>query len=234
MTTDIFIKSWPNDYEWLKLCLRSIQRFATGFRRVVVVVPNGHVPPTGTNELVYYVHEEGEGYLFQQNIKLHADAFTDAEFIWFMDSDTHFTRPICPEDLIVDQRKVRWLHTPYTSIDSGDGQTWKVPTGKFMMQPVQHEFMRRHPLVAPRWALQEFREWVWRIHGMSIERYIMSQPNREFSEFNALGAWLWHNRHDRVHWMNTNEDMGVTYVHQHYSWGGLNDDTRANIERALT
>lgn len=234
MTTEIFIKSYPADYEWLQFCLRSIQRFATGFRRVVVVVPDGApCPPTGTSEKVLRVHEQGEGYLQQQNIKLHADCLSDAEFFLYLDSDVILTRPICPEDMIVQARRPRWLYTPYTSIDNGDGQTWKEPTAKLMMRPVPNEFMRRHPFCIPRWALIGFREWMWKAHGMSLERYIMSQPNREFSEFNAIGAWLWFHHNDKIEWQNTDEDIGTVYCYQHFSYGGLNDDTRRNMELAL-
>ena len=40
MTTDIFIKSYRGDFEWLPGCLHSIQKYATGFRDVVIVVPD--------------------------------------------------------------------------------------------------------------------------------------------------------------------------------------------------
>jgi len=233
MTTDIFIRSFDGDFEWLKYCLRSIQRFATGFRRTIVVVPNGQTPPTGTAEVVFSIHESGDGYMGQQVTKLHADCFSDAEFILAMDSDTIFTRPVNPDDFVVNRRKVRWLYTPYSSL-SGDGsQTWKPITEKVMMRLVENEFMRRHPLVAPRWVLQGFREWMWKIHGMSIEAYVMSQPDRNFSEWNALGAYLWFYHHDKIEWQNTNDDIGIPCVHQSWSHGGLNDDLRNHLEKAL-
>lgn len=232
MTCDIIIKSYSGDFPWLAYCLRSIQRFAAGFRNVIVVTPVGQTPPTGAVETVFSVHEYGDGYMFQQCVKLHADAYSDADYLCHMDSDTIFTRSVSPSDLIVDG-KVRWLHTPYASIDSGDGQTWKEPTAKVMMQPVPHEFMRRHPLVTPRWALEGFRHWMWKAHGMSLERYIMAQPGRSFSEWNALGAWLWFYHRDKVHWQNTDEDLGTSFVHQSFSWGGLSDAIRADLERAL-
>lgn len=229
---DIVIKTYPGDFEWLTYCLRSIQRFATGFRNVIVISPAGQQPPTGAVELTCGVHEHGEGYMYQQNVKLHADAFSNADYLCYMDSDTIFTRPVTPGDLIVEE-KVRWLYTPYSSIDSGDGQTWKEPTSKVMMQPVPFEFMRRHPLVAPRWALEGFRQWMWKVHGVSLEHYILTQPGRSFSEWNALGAWLWFYHRDKVHWQNTDEDLGITYVHQSFSWGGLSAAIRADLERAL-
>ncbi len=170
--------------------------------------------------------------MHQQVLKLHADAYSDADYFIFQDSDTIFTRPVSPDDLIVNG-KVKWLYTPYSSIDSGDGQTWKAPTSKVMCMPVEFEFMRRHCFVIPRWALEGFRHWMWKVHGMSLENYIHSQSMREFSEFNAIGAWLWFFHHDKVEWQNTDEELGEPYVHQGFSWGGLTDAIRADLERAL-
>lgn len=233
MTTDIFIRSYDGDAEWLRYCLRSIQRFATGFRRTVVVVPHGHHPPTGDAEMVFYVAETGDQYMQQQSDKLHADHFTDAEFILFQDSDTIFTRPITPDMVIRDNRRPVWLYTPYTSLGNDESQLWKKITGKIIGHPVEHEFMRRHPLVAPSWALREFRTWVHRVHGVSMERYVMTQPDHDFSEWNALGAWLWYFHRDHIVWQNTDEDMGTVFCHQSHSWGGLNEHIRANLERAV-
>lgn len=231
MTVDLIYKSYSSDFEFLKFSLRSVQRFATGFRRIVVIVPEGQTPPTGDAETVHFVREHGEPYLFQQNIKLHADMFTDAEFICHFDSDTIWTQPVTPQDLIVDNRRPIWLYTPYADITTGDGQTWKKPTAKVMRQPVEHEFMRRHPFVTPRWALEGFRKWMWLNHGMSLESYIMGQPGRSFSEFNAIGAWLWFFHRDKVEWRRP-EDV-PTFVHQSWSIGGINSDLRKHLEAAL-
>lgn len=233
MTTDFIIRSWENDFEFLKYCLRSIQRFATGFRRTVVITPFGQKPPTGDAEDVWHVSETQNEYLGQQITKLHADAFTDAEFFVYMDSDSILTRPVCPEDLIVDKRRVRWLYTPYSSLGNDDSQLWKPITEKVLGCKVHNETMRRHPLVVPRWALEEFRKFIWRAHGVSLDRYVIDQPNRDFSEWNALGNYLWIHHHDRIEWQNTDEDMGTVFTHQSYSWGGLNPDLRAHLEAAL-
>lgn len=232
MNVDLFVRSYDGDSGWLQYCLRSIHRFATGFRRVVVVVPHGHNPPVGTAEVVFRVAEIGEQYVQQQSDKMHADHFSDADFITFTDSDTIFTRPISPADLIVEDR-VRWLYTPYSSIDSGDGQTWKPVTAKFMGHPVENEMMRRHPFTVPRWAFEALRAWVHRTHGVTLERYFMTQPLRECSEFNFMAAYLWFHHHDKVEWQNTDDDLGTVYVEQKHSWGGLSDRIRGELERAL-
>lgn len=232
MKVDLFIKTYPADHAWLIYCLRSIQRFTSGFRNIIVVSSQGHPAPIGSCEVGFEVQEHGDGYMNQQVVKLHADAYSDADFFVYQDSDTVFTRPITPEDLIANG-KPRWLYTPYSSIESGDGQTWKEPTSRVMVQPVEYEFMRRHCFCIPRWALDGFRQWMWKVHGMSLERYIQNQPLREFSEFNSIGAWLWFHHHDKVEWQNTDENLGQSYVLQKFSHGGLSDSIRAELEAAL-
>lgn len=231
MTCDIFIRSYDGDAEWLKYCLRSIQRFATGFQQVVVVVPNGHNPPTGTNEVVFKVAEIGDQYMQQQSDKLHADHFTDAEFILYQDSDTIFTQPVTPATFIVDNRRPVWLYTPYAQLGNDESQLWKEVTSKVITFDVDLELMRRHPFCISRNSLQAFRQFIHLTHGVTAERYVMSQPAHEFSEFNALGSFMWYFHQNKVEWKRP-EDF-PTYVHQSYSYGGLNPDLRAHLEAAL-
>lgn len=232
MKTTFFIKTYQADFKWLQYSLRSIQKFATGFSGVTVVVPRGEKPPTGAAEEVFEVDEYFNPYLFQQWIKLNADAYSDAEMFTFMDSDTIFTRPISP-DLLLEDRKPIWHYTPYSSIPSGDGQTWKKPTEDFMGREVPNEFMRRHPMTIPRWALISFRQWVMRTKGHSLENYIRNQAGGNFSEFNCIGAYLWFYHHDRIAWNNTDENMGTCFVHQHHSYTQWNEETVRNMETAL-
>lgn len=169
--------------------------------------------------------------MFQQSLKLHADHFTDAEFILYQDSDTIFTQPVTPATFIADNRRPVWLYTPYAELGNDESQLWKEVTSKAIGCPVENEFMRRHPFCVSRMLLREFRAWMHRANGTTAERYVMSQPAHEFSEFNVLGAWLWHHLPDFVEWKRP-EDF-PTYVHQSYSYGGLNPDLRAHLEAAL-
>lgn len=232
MTCDIFVRSYAGDFEWLTYCLRSIQRFAKGFRKTIVVVPHGQHPPTGTAETVFFIHEKMDGYLDQQSCKLHADSFTDADYILYTDSDTIFTREITPSDC-VDGNRANWLYTPYSSLTGDNAQFWRAVTEKAMKRPVEFEFMRRHPFCVPRWALEGLRQWFWRVHGMSLENYIAAQPSKDFSEWNIMGAWLWNHHRERINWTNTDVELGVPFVHQHWSHGGFSDEIQKNLELAL-
>src|SRR6478736_3601571 len=101
MKVSIFIKSYPGDYEWLGHCLKSIQRFATGFSEVVVALPEEHPLPL-TSERVVYVKEWGArrlgaptiGYYHQMFVKMCADIHCpDADAILYLDSDCVINRP---------------------------------------------------------------------------------------------------------------------------------------------
>lgn len=231
MTVDWFYKTYPADFPWMVFSLRSLQKFATGFRKIVVVCSEQQ-PPTGTAEQVYMAHESGDPYMTQQLIKMHADCFTDAEFIAYMDSDTILTTNVTPDSFIVHCRRPIAYFTPYASLGEKD-RIWQKPTSDFLGEQVTNEFMRRHPFVIPRKLLSEFRAFCWQQHGHSIESYVRGLGTRDFSEFNAIGAYLFKYHHDKMEWRNTDEQMGESFVMQSWSYGGITPEIRATMEGIL-
>lgn len=230
MTCDIVIKSYPPDYPWLTYCLRSIQKFATGFNNVLVLLPRSDPLPLTAETVVLL--DVPEGYKEQQVSKLYADKHTEADFIVNLDSDCIFTRPVTPRDFMVGD-KPRWLMTPWA--DCMDAKrAWFGVMAKCILEAPEHEFMRRHGIMIPRWAYAEFRAFIQKTHGIPIESYVMNQPGNEFSEFNTIGFWLWLNHRDKIAWHNTST-MGVPSnpLHQEHSWGGLNDEIRAKLDAIL-
>lgn len=246
---DIFIKTYPPDAPWLKYCLRSIDKFASGFRQVHVVTPENK-EGEWTHASGLRVHEAPEhgddGYLSQQVFKLYADTFTDADYILFTDSDTVFTKPITPSTYMRDG-KIVWMMTPYAYLQKGmDGTEnpnvaegvlqWQIVTEKFLAQPVEHEFMRRMPFLVPRWLLSEMREFCQRTHGISLSDYVMASGR--YSEFNCLGAYAYAFHRDKFYWINTEESPESEWpeltVKQKFSWGGLTPAIEAEFERILS
>lgn len=235
-TCDIFIKTYPKDYEWLSYCLRSTEKFTSGFRKQLIIT-------SGQGNLGFATHPDGDvvihkseygenGYLSQEVFKLKADEFTEADFILYMDSDTQFIRPVTAETFFKDG-KILWMITPY----SGTKAPWKPITEKFLKMPVEYETMRRHPIVVPRWLLKEVREFCQKTHGISIEEYVMSQPGHEFSEFNVLGAYAYHFHRDKFHWVDTSKipenEWPVLTVNQEWSHNPLDDAMKAKLETIL-
>lgn len=241
MIVDCLIKSYPPDYPWLQYCLRSIQKFATGFRTIQLVVPDTRKWWDGSytiNNLHVTETEEygNDGYLSQQVFKLYADTISDADFILHIDSDTVFTMPVTPETYFTNG-KIDWMMTPYSMIDT----PWKPITEKFMRMPqpfsVSFEFMRRAPQMIPRWLYPAIREFCQQKHGCTLAQYIMKQPYRAFSEYNALGAFAYYYHNEQFNWINTAEVPENKWppltVLQKYSHGGLTPEIVAEFEAIL-
>lgn len=231
MICDIFIRSYHKDFEWLNYCLRSIRTYCRGFRRVILVVPGSSAPKLGNlrqfADQIFCCCEYRDDYLGQQVTKIYADEYTDAEYICHIDSDCMFWRRICPEELIPDSRP-RLACTPYSELP-GD-MVWKRITEKFLAHRLEYNFMRRQPLVFPRWLYFELRNYAQRLHSLSIEEYVISQPPRGFSEFNALAAYAFLFHRNAFTW----ERMGAHDPNEHlckwyWSWGGLTPSIRREL-----
>lgn len=234
-TCDIFIRTYPADYQWLQYCLRSINKFAKGFRKIWIVSPDQK--PQGLMEQLGYdwlvKNEESEdGYLSQQIHKLYADVLTDyqADYILHIDSDTLLTRETRLEDFFQDGKLV-WPCTPY-----GDIKTpWQPITEKFLRLDVQYEFMRRFPIVVPRWLYARLREYCYHVHKRIISEYVRNQPFRSFSEFNALGAYAYHFHKERFHFLDTSKEaQEAPRARQFWSPGGLTPEVMSEIKTILS
>ncbi len=232
MTVDIFIKSYPGDFEWLTYCLRSIHRFGSGFRRVVLCVPPDHGLSL-TQEALLILPEQQPGYLFQQVCKLNVDLHTDADYILHIDSDTIFTRPVDSSYFFVNG-KPRWVVTPFDEAPEDEKKAWLHVLVKCLREMPPYEFMRLGAHICPRESYAGFREIFPRIHKLTMEQYVMNQPGHEFSEFNTLGFFNWLYRRDKFHWHNTSTDGVPDWpILQAWSWGGLTQEIRNKFEMIL-
>jgi FkbM family methyltransferase len=247
---DIFIRTYPEDYGWLRYCLKAIDKFASGFRKVWIISPQEcPFDPVIHNRAAEWrvINPETEdGYLDQQITKLYADMLTDhsANFYLHIDSDVILTRPVTPQDFFDggpsispagepywSERKLIWPYTPYSAIET----PWQAITEKFLGHPVENEFMRRLPIMVPYWLYPKLREFCFKRHGMPMCDYIRMQPDRSFSEFNALGAYAYTYHHDKFLWLNTLESaIPGPFARQFHSWGGITPGIRTEIETILS
>lgn len=256
---DIFIKTYPPDFKWLGYCLLSITKFAAGFQRTIIVTPEDSnalrdaIVAANTGSASFRIEQRFEygmgnpdsdssNYLSQQVFKLHADTFSDADFILNIDSDTILTQHVTPETYFKDG-KIVWMMTPYASFEEElkdnpnmlcGVMAWKPITEKFLKQPVEFEFMRRLPVMLPRWIYSEFRKFCEKEHGTTLEEYVMSQPGRSFSEYNALGAYAYTFHRDKFSWCDTTKDeWPALTVNQKWSVGGLTEEIKTEFETIL-
>ena len=225
MKCDVFIRSYRGDFQWLKYCLRSCDKFLSGFGTIHIAIPASDmgVYKHHGSEVVHLVENWDDDYLGQQNTKLHADQYTHGDFILHVDSDCIFTSPTTPDDFMVGGRAVI-LH------EDGVETPWPPIVERTIGFHMESEYMRRLPIIYPKWIYGGFREFIKKMHGMELNEWIKIQPYREFSEFNCLGAWAWKYAHDGVEWRFPHEMP--TKAKQFWSWGGI-DGCVEEMEKIL-
>ncbi|MFE6286343.1 hypothetical protein [Streptomyces sp. NPDC057877] len=185
----MLIRTYHRDVAWLHYALAAIRKWCRGFTEVVVITPR-----TGSSAVRRIVGGDvrlevcpdyRDDYLGQQVTKLHADDFTASDLICHVDSDVIFTRPVTPAALLADGHP--WIARRSVS-DLGRHRPWLASTEAFLGQPVTYDFMQQPPFTYPRWIYPELRALSLRRHGLPIDRYVIRQRPRDFSEFNVLGA----------------------------------------------
>lgn len=238
MTTDLFIRTYRNDLEWLTYALKSIHKYVTGYRNIIIAIPMDDVRLLShlTQEKVVGVHDLDDGYLGQQLTKMQAWKLTDAEAIVFWDSDVVATRPIDVRTEYFKDGKIILYKTRYSSLNAvnvpggGVGCPWQPITAKAVGFTPEWEYMRRMPLVFMGATLRASEEFMETAHRTTLERYISAQPHRAFSEFNVLGALADFHKHPGYHFIDTESiDMPPNAVDQQWSWGGLTNEVKIKL-----
>jgi hypothetical protein len=237
MNVDIFIRSYYKDLQWLGYCLRSIEKYTRGFRKTILVVPKSSAERlirSGLDRCVqtHICEDFADDYLGQQVTKLHADQYSDADFICHVDSDCLFHRPVVPDEFFSEDGKLVIPMTSYRSFPQEIG--WQRISERFMCREVEYDFMRRQPFIFPRWIYEEIRDHAILLHNESLYDYVRSQPPRGFAEYNALGAFAYYFHRDEFIWNERHlwaADESI--CRWFWSWGGISRDSQKEIDAIL-
>jgi hypothetical protein len=204
LKTEIFIVSVAKHFDWLEYCLRSIQKFASGFSGVTLLVPsddhqkaigvancyNSQVPLS----VLHGPEWPGKGMLWHMAQKMRADEWCKgADFVLHIDSDCMFTEPVTPEDYFVDGKPVL-MHASFewlVKAQQANLSMWKEAAERALGWEVTQETMRRHPAVHHHSLYVTARQCIEAHTGMKCDDYIQSCENQfpqTFAEFPTLGA----------------------------------------------
>lgn len=231
----VLVVSYLKDIEFLRYCLMSYVKFASGFSGITVAVPREGAAPLKKLCSEYgaecYVFDEavGKGHLHQNAIKCMADEIIpDADYILHTDSDCCFIEPVTPLDYFVDGKPVL-LYQPYESLATEPGEQnkhfWREPTERALGFPVANEFMVRHPAVHDVRTYREMRKTVYVNHNQGFLNYVLNQKKTfpyGFCEFNTLGAYAFANHPERYHWIDVSkEPRPRDHIIDFWSHGGL-------------
>ena len=224
MNTALFVRSYPNDFPWLRYSIQSMNKYLTGVESKILIVPwKTQIPDEISSFFDHvvesYLYDKYDGYIAQQFDKLDAYKYTDKDYILFSDSDCIYTGPFDISTMF-DRYPILGM-TPYTQLADGGGYFWKAITESLLGFPVSHEFMRCFPLLHYRDTLIDFSKDYPEIHKRVI--------NKDISEFNLLGAYAFKKEHKYIF----TEDVPQYPCKQYWSWGGLSNDIVKEIEGYL-
>lgn len=243
MKHDLFIRTYSKDLPWLAYCLRSIEKFAKGFNDIVITIPQEQRNLLDkfnlTKEHISIVPNYKNDYLGQQVSKMNAFKYSSADTVTFMDSDCIFTREIRPEYLFQDGKPIV-LKTHYSKV--GDAICWKEPTERALGAEVEYEYMRRHPMTFYTKDIEAANKHIEKTKQVTADQYILSQ--KTFSEFNYLGAYINKYKSDKYVFVDTNiptvdtsagqvNSFHQEFVKQYWSWGGLTEEIKKDLEDKL-
>ena len=240
MAVDIFIKTYHKDFVWLEWCLKSIKKFASEFRDVVIVTEEGHLLPETFLEIlplkVFYVPfpektpdfvEHGLGYLWQQNIKLTWYNYTDADEILILDSDEMLTQPTTPKSFKTDN-KINWYYKMWHKM--GDGACWKASTDKLLCMNTAYCGMCITGFFLTRSMSLSFKQHMCELHETTNIWDIFIKYNMPTaSEYSVLGCYILKSNNADYNKI-FEDDLSKTFnntIKKDWSWGGL---TPENIE----
>jgi hypothetical protein len=236
-SVDIFIRTYYKDLRWLAYCLRSIEKYAHGFRDVILVTPRSSAARLtwsglGRKVTTHICEDFADDYLGQQVTKMLADHYSDADFVCHLDSDCILRRPVTPSDLISEGRAVISM-AAYTALPHDEG--WRRLSEGFLRRPVEFDFMRRPPFVYPRWLYAALRDHALRAHGTPLADHIVAQAPHGFSEFNAMGSLAYYQYFDQFRWRRLDcAERDESLCRWFWSWSGISPADEREIEAILT
>jgi uncharacterized protein DUF6492 len=228
--TDIFIVSCRKHFNHLKYALRSIKKFASGFRRTLVIVPLCDMTEArkllgdgpDNMELIDFNEWQDKGMVHHFYIIMCSDEYSPADYILHFDSDCVFTEPVTPEDYFVDGKPVlmyadfEWLCTT----QQANLRMWQDATINAIGKPIDIETMRRHPAVHHRELYHLARQAVEHHTQQPVMTYIRNQKNeypQTFCEFVTLGNVAWRYMKDDYHWRDQ-QSQGFPHSKLHQNW----------------
>jgi FkbM family methyltransferase len=192
---DLFLRTYRRDYQWLPYLFRSLNRHARGWRRLIIVVPEGQerdfpdLPELAEPEFCEAVDFATSpvyqnDYIGQQISKLRAWELTDADAIGYLDSDMVFTRPFVAGALPGPSMGAHpdGIGARPWSAAGAARDAWYEPTRDLLGFEPTHETMCRHPFVYRRETIQGCYE-----HAGGEEGLLDYVARTGFSEFNLLG-----------------------------------------------
>lgn len=243
----ILVVSCAKHFHYLKYCLRSIDKFADGFRKTVLMVPRTELDELYAKtdvrshrkalDVVPFDEWPGKGMLHHMQIEMTAPQFCPlSDAILHFDSDMVFTEPVTPDDYMEGDKPVmvhatfKWLIQQQANLEM-----WRVAVEQALGVKCDREMMRRPGLIHIPCTYEKAREMIEAKHGKTMAEYIQEQRNdwpQTFAEYPTLGWVAWLHFHDRYKWVEQGVDpFPPIKIRQMWSHRQLTDEDIAEMKR---
>jgi len=150
-----------------------------------------------------------DGHIQQKYSKLHADIYCKGDYIFHLDSDVLVTKFVEEQDLFWNGKPIL-EYDLYTNMPP-PVSVWRSGTAKAIgLDDVAYEFSRKNQHLYPRQAYSLLRQHMERVHNVTFVEYLNTTEGHAgfamngrpmFSDFNAMGAFLYYVRPDMVFWV---------------------------------
>lgn len=204
---DVVIRSYYRDFRWLALALRSLERFVSGYRRVVVVVPQASlarsdvaVLGSGANVVVQSCGDFADDYVGQQVTKLHADLYTDADIIFHLDSDQIFVAACDLRERLFEGSRLKMSFDRSRRRPANDG--WRRCPESFFGRAIPWDLATPLPLAVPRHIYAALRACCSENHGKTITDYALTTAADRFCEMTLLRGYAMLEEADEYRWVD--------------------------------
>ncbi len=193
----ILIVACKRDLDLLNYCLRSIEKYCSGFASIVLMVPVAEVKAfrdvPACVELRPFEEMAGKGFLHHMIQVCRADEnLPDADHILHIDADTIFVDPTTPDDYVKNGRCLM-VRERYEAIGKRNPNRliWRTCVQRATGILPEFEGMTRHPNIYPRALYGHVRNVVERHLKVDFNSYVFSCENgfpQSFAEFPTLAA----------------------------------------------
>jgi hypothetical protein len=237
-TVDIFIKTYHKDFIWLEYLLKSIKKFASGFRKIIIVSDDdGNMLPEHFKDIIDFtviyaplpiINDRcichGVGYIWQQCIKLSWYKYTDANEVVIFDSDEMLSLPTTP-DSFKTNGKFNWYYRKWE--EAGNAICHKHPVDTFLKMNTPYESMcitGFYFTFSATKALEEHLNNIYKTYDIFSIVNICKLTN--LSEFNIFGNFIYSIQHPDYNYLfNTNKAFNKSII-KSWSWGGLKEEDK--------
>lgn len=192
-TTELLFVTFKRDMDFLRYSLKSVEKFASGFSGVTVVVPASERGLYGwiKKANVIYANEPADkGFLWHMAMKCMADDLCpNANAMVHMDADCMFWQPATPADFFVDGKPLI-VRERYADLKNPNRRLWQKAVELAVGVKPEFETMVRHPSVHLRGVYAAARAAVEKHTKQPFMDYVLSCQGdfpQTFAELNLLG-----------------------------------------------